>query len=245
MTDQPAPARLKKRRLAWIAALAILVVIAGVFFGSRMYANSVAAQAEAVPTLTASPSGAAASGTASSEPASTTVDTSGTWTVESGSYAGYRLDEVLNGADVTVTGRTEEVSGSLSIENDKLTAANLSLQVASIATDSARRDSYFRNSAINTAQHPEATFTLTSPVDISAVGTGNTRTFSITGDLTINGQTTSVSADVQGAYNDGAAQLVGQIPVSWADFGVKAPNLGFVSVEDSGFIEFSLNVTRN
>ncbi|MFF5794063.1 YceI family protein [Paeniglutamicibacter sp. NPDC012692] len=244
MTDQPAPARTKKKRLIWIIPVVVALIIAGVFIGSRIYADSVSVQAEDVPKLTATPSGGASSGAGSTGPASTPEDFAGTWAIGQGSYAGYRLNEVLNGSDVTVTGRTEDVGGSLTVEDNKLTAARLTLKVDTIATDSDNRDTYFRTSAIDTSQHPEATFTLSDPVALTGAADGNTQTFPVTGNLTINGQTKSITANVQSAFSDGAAQLVGQIPVTWADFGVKAPNLGFVSVEDSGFIEFSLDVTQ-
>ena len=244
MSDHPAPVRSTKKRLFWIIPVVIALVVAAVFLGSRIYADAVSAQADDVPTITATPSsGTASDGGATGSP-STPTDFSGTWTIGPGSYAGYRLDEVLNGADVTVTGRTEDVSGSLTVKDNALTAADLTLNVATIATDSDRRDSYFRTSAIDTSQYPEATFTLSKPVELAGAADGGTQTFSITGDLTINGQTKSITADVQSAFSEGAAQLVGQIPVTWADFGVEAPNLGFVSVEDSGFIEFSLDVTQ-
>ncbi|GAA1498660.1 YceI family protein [Paeniglutamicibacter kerguelensis] len=245
MTDQPAPARRKKTRLIWIIPVVVALIIAGVFIGSRIYADTISAQAEDVPKLTATPSGGASSNAGSTGSASTPADFAGTWTIGTGSYAGYRLDEVLNGSDVTVTGRTEDVSGSLTVQDNTLTDAKLALKVDTITTDSDRRDSYFRTSAIDTSQHPEATFTLTDPVELIGSADGTTQTFSITGDLTINGQTRTITANVQSAFSDGAAQLVGQIPVTWAEFGVAAPDLGFVSVEDSGFIEFSLDVTQN
>ncbi len=244
MTDQPAPARRKKKRLIWLIPMVVALIIAGVYIGSRIYADTVSAQADDVPKLTATPNSGASSGAGSTSSTSTPADFAGAWTIGQGSYAGYRLDEVLNGSDVTVTGRTEDVSGSLTVKDNTLTAAKLTLKVDTIATDSDRRDSYFRTSAIDTSKHPEATFTLTDPVELGAAADGNTQTFSITGDLTINGHTQSITADVQSAFSEGAAQLVGQIPVTWADFGVAAPNLGFVSVEDSGFIEFSLDVNQ-
>lgn len=244
MTNQPAPARTKKKRLMWIIPVVIALIVAGVFIGSRIYADSVSAQADDVPRLSATPSGGASNGAGSAGLAPTPADIAGTWSVGTGSYAGYRLDEVLNGSKVTVTGRTEDVGGSLTVKDNTLTAAKLTLKVGTIATDSGNRDSYFRTSAIDTSQHPDATFTLTDPVVLTGATDGNTQTFPVTGDLTINGQTKSITANVQSAFSNGAAQLVGRIPVTWADFGVKAPNLGFVSVEDSGFIEFSLDVAQ-
>lgn len=244
MPDQPVPARPRKNRLIWMIPVLVALIIAAVFIGSRIYASTVSAQAEAAPSLTATPAAGASSAAGPTGSASTSTDISGTWTVGAGSYAGYRLNEILNGADVTVTGRTQDVSGTLTVKNNTLTAANLELPVGTIATDSGNRDSYFRTRAIDTSQHPTATFALTEPVELSTPAAGNEQTFTIAGDLTINGQTRSITAEVQSAYAGDTAQLVGQIPVTWAEFGVEAPNLGFVSVEDHGFIEFSLAMTK-
>ncbi|MGP9785431.1 YceI family protein [Glutamicibacter sp. 287] len=234
-----------KMRRAWIVAFAVVVIIAGVFIGSRIYASSVSAQAEDVPTLSQPPVAKQSNGAPEVGSDSIAGDTSGTWSVGSGSFAGYRLDEVLNGANVTVTGRTEDITGSLTVQEDQLIAADLALQVDTISTDSERRDQYFWTTAIDTGQFPEATFTLAEPVDVSASRDGGAQTFNMTGELTLNGRTVEVSTDVEAVFNDGQAQLVGQIPMTWADFGVEAPNLGFVAVEDDGFIEFSLNVAQN
>lgn len=37
-------------------------------------------------------------------------------------------------------------------------------------------------------------------------------------------------------------QVIGSIPITFADFDVEAPSLGFVTVEDEGSIEFSLQL---
>ncbi|MGP9784240.1 YceI family protein [Arthrobacter sp. MYb211] len=235
----------KKIRRVWIIALAAVAIIAGVFIGSRIYASTVSAQAEDVPTLSQTPAAEQSNGAPETGSDSSAGDTSGTWSVGSGSFAGYRLDEVLNGADVTVTGRTEDITGSLTVQEDQLIAADLTLQVDTISTDSDRRDQYFRTTAIDTEQFPEATFSLVEPVDVSASHVGGAQSFNMTGELTLNGQTVAVTTDVEAVFNDGQAQLVGQIPVNWADFGVEAPDLGFVAVEDDGFIEFSLNVMQH
>ena len=49
--------------------------------------------------------------------------------------AGYRVAEVLNGTDVTVTGRTDEVSGTLTAGGQTVTQASFTVDVASIAPE--------------------------------------------------------------------------------------------------------------
>lgn len=171
----------------------------------------------------------------------------GEWAVSGGSEAGYRVDEVLNGTDVTVTGRTSEVTGTFTIGGDGLTleAANLTVDVASIQTDSAQRDAFFRDQALRTGEFPDATFVLTAPVTLTeAPKSGATVQASATGDLTIAGTTRSVTLDVEVASDGKTAQLAGSIPITFADYGVTAPSLGFVSVEPEGFVEFQLVAAR-
>ena len=69
---------------------------------------------------------------------------------------------------------------------------------------------------------------------------GEVQTVSATGDLTIAGVTRSVTVELEAVLNADGGQVAGSIPITFADFGVEAPNLGFVSVEPDGFIEFSL-----
>lgn len=171
----------------------------------------------------------------------------GAWTVGGDSEAGYRVDEVLNGAGVTVTGRTPDVTGTLTINptGTALEAAALTVDVASIETGSSSRDAYFRDRALRVDEYPTATFVLTSPVAFDALpASGATAEAQATGDLTIAGVTHSVTADVSVRSDGKTAQIAGTIPVAFADFGVDAPSLGFVEVEPTGFVEFQLTATR-
>ena len=228
---------MQKRTIIIVSIIAGVVLLGGTaaIAGPIVYRDLIVGEAEAAPTVTAAPSPTA--GTSTIDPA----ELSGTWAASDGSYAGYRVDEVLNNTDVTVVGRTEEVTGTLTVEDLTLTAADLTVDVASITTDSSSRDAYFRDNALRVSEHPEATFTLTGPV--TAVATpvvGEVQTLTATGDLTIAGVTRNVSVELEAVLNDGSGQVAGSIPITFADFGVEAPNLGFVSVEPDGFVEFSL-----
>ena len=171
----------------------------------------------------------------------------GEWTVASGSEAGYRVEEVLNNTDVAVTGRTEEVEGTFTIDESGLTllSADITVDVASITTDSSNRDAYFRDQALRTAENPTATFTLTDPVTLeSAPKPGDVVKATAQGELTIAGVTKPVTASVEVRSDGVTAEIAGSIPITFKDFGVEAPNLGFVSVEPTGFVEFQLKATH-
>jgi polyisoprenoid-binding protein YceI len=231
----------KRTKIAIAAVAGVLLLGAAVAVaGPLVYRDFLAAPAAETPTLTAEDSAL--------EPAGDALDAaalSGEWVVAQGSEAGYRVNEVLNGVDVTVTGRTSQVVGTVTVNGLSLESAEFTVDVASIATDSSNRDDYFRGSAMRVDEHPTATFRLTDPVTASALpSSGETVEQQLTGELTLAGVTRTVTFTAQTRTDGATAEIAGQIPVTFADFGVTAPNLGFVSVEDSGFVEFQLVLER-
>lgn len=225
---------------ASIVAGALVLGATAAIAGPIVYRDLIVGEADAAPTVTAAPS--ASSGSDASGEAS---DLSGAWAVTDGSFAGYRVDEVLNGTDVTVTGRTSDVTGALTVDGLTLTDASFEVDVASIETDSGNRDEYFRSTAMRVDEFPTATFVLTEPITVAAApAVGEVQTVQATGELTLAGVTKTVAVELQAVLNGETGQVAGSIPITFADFGVEAPNLGFVSVEPDGFVEFSLEIAR-
>ncbi|WP_026365400.1 YceI family protein [Promicromonospora sukumoe] len=213
-----------------VGAAVVVIGGAAAIFGPGLYADWANEAAEAAPSLAAE-----------AAPLPDAEAAAGTWTVTDGSFAGYRVDEVLQGEDVTVTGRTEDVTGSVTVADGAITAADIEVDIASVATDEANRDGYFRDTAMEVDQFPTATFVLTEPAPIEEGATS----VALTGDLTVHGvtQPATVDAEVAGDATSGdPVQVVGSVPVTFEDFGVEAPDLGFVTVEDEGSIEFSLQL---
>ncbi|MEQ6895983.1 YceI family protein [Microbacterium sp. KR10-403] len=227
----------KRTAIALVTAGAVVVVGAVVAFaGPVFYRDVIVGAPDPTPTVTAGTSAGA-----TVDPA----DVQGDWKVTDDSYAGYRVDEVLNGTDVTVDGRTDEVTGTVTVDDATVTAASFTVQVDAIATDQGSRDSYFRNTAMQTFRYPTATFTLTQPMAAASTPqVGVKQTVTATGELELHGQTQTVSVPMQLVFDGESAQVAGSIPITFADYGVEAPNLGFVKVEDHGFVEFSLVLTK-
>ena len=136
-----------------------VVVLGGavVAFGPGLYADWNNRAAAEEPTLDESSGDAGAL-----DPASLAGD----WTVADGSYAGYRVHEVLQGEDVTVTGRTDEVTGSFTVADGTLTEATIEVDMASVATDEPPRDAYFRGDALEVGTYPTATFAAVMKQDL-------------------------------------------------------------------------------
>lgn len=225
--------RVLVRTLAGIV-VALGLIVGGPFVYARFFAPEPADPLE-LSTPTAEPTPEVPSGV---------VDIEGTWRVLEGSEAGYRLGEVLSGQDVTVVGRTERVTGEMTITDGALASASVTVDAGTISTDEAARDAFFRR-ALNTSEFPDATFVLSEPVDVSAIGQSDQPiTVSAAGSLTFHGVTQPVTAELEAQRTPDGVEVVGRIPVTLRDFDLEAPDLGWVVVEPTGTVEVRLLLAR-
>ena len=216
-----------------VAAVLAVVAIVAVLAGTHRYAAHENAKASAAPSV------AASRAPSTLDPA----DLAGPWTVGRGSEAGYRVHEVLNGSDVTVTGRTDHVTGRATVDGRSITAATVSVRVGDITTDSAQRDSYFRDSALDVQAFPTATFTSTAPIADAVPAGAGTTTVRAPGTLTLHGVTKPVTATLQVGLDGDGVDVSGSVPITFSDYGVQAPSLGTVTVDDAGAVEFLVHAT--
>ena len=188
-----------------------------------------------VPTLaqSAAPSQPAA---ASVAPASA-LD--GTWTVDptigsfdyaaddfSGSWVGYRVQEELAGVGGTeAVGRTPDVTGSITLAGNTLTAADLTADLTTLQSDESMRDGQLGRQGIQTDQFPTASFVLTEPIQLDAIPEDNAA-FNVTavGDLTIHGVTQNVSIPLAAIRSGDILGVSGSLTFQWADFGMEQPS---------------------
>ena len=183
----------------------------------------------------------------------------GTWTVDTtlgefnyeeatGSFVGFRVEEELTFGSVTAVGRTGKITGTIELSENALTAAEVTVDMASITTDRSQRDNPVRR-ALRTNEFPQAKFRLTEvvPLPPEAVS-GEAFEIEAVGDLTVAGVTNSVTFDLQAQLVGDAADVVvvvGSSDVVFADYGVQTPTAAIVvSAEDHGIIELQLLLTR-
>lgn len=220
-----------KRRKIIIIGAVVLVLAAVAYFASPYIYKSISEQ------------GAPDAPTVSSEQTGNLKqeDLDGEWSVGSGSYAGYRVDEVLQGVDVNVVGRTEKVSGNVSIEGTTLAAGEVTVDMESVKTNNPTRDGSFRSDILHTSKYPTAKFKLTEPVKIPAalIDSGKV-SIKTPGELTIHGVAKPVTVDMEVGVDGKKLQVAGRVPMTFADYDVEAPALPFVTVEKQGFVEFLL-----
>lgn len=193
------------------------------------------------------PTGTPAETSAADSNDSATDGLAGTWSVGSGSQAGYRVHETLAGQSTTAVGRTDDVTGSLTLSDTEITAAQITVQVATIASDNRQRDGQFTGRIMQSSQYPTATFELSQPVSYDAtLAAGADSTLNATGDLTLHGTTQQVTFPITVQRTDSGLAATGAIDIAYQDYGINNPSIGgFVSVGESGTIEFLIVVTRD
>jgi len=173
-------------------------------------------------------------------------DLTGVWRPVSTSVVRYRVDETINGFGATAVGETNQITGTLTIDNATVRGAGFSVDMASFKSDESRRDSQFRGRIMDVAQFPTATFNITTPIDFGSVpADGESIEKSVTGELTLHGTTKSVTFDVLAMRKNGKVGLFGNIPVVFADYGIPNPSFATVSTQDHGELEFVIVLERS
>jgi polyisoprenoid-binding protein YceI len=241
-----------RRRTVGIVSAAVLLaaVAAGAYGIWYLFLQGPGPAAVADATLPPVPSTAASSSPLVSGEISGTwnVDTSiGSFSDFSGSFVGYRVQEQLaNLGANTAVGRTPNVSGSLTIDGTKVTAATITAELTSLESDDSRRDGQLNRQGIQTSQFPNATFTLTSPIDLGAVPKdGQEISVTAKGELELHGVKKDVEMPLKARLSGSVIQVSGSLPIVFADYGIEKPNSFIVlSIADQGTMELQLFFTK-
>lgn len=176
--------------------------------------------------------------------ASSLTDPSGTWVVSGGSQVGYRVDEVLFGQKVTAIGRTDAVTGSVTIENLSVVAAEFSADLTTVKSDEPKRDAQFESRIMDVINYPVATFSLDTPIALSDASLGGTTPHLATGTLTLRGSSKPVDVNLVSSIRDGRIVIAGEVLIVFEEWGIPNPSIPGISTEDSGILEFSLVLER-
>ena len=177
----------------------------------------------------------------------------GTWTIDttvgsfadfSSSFVGYRVNETLveNKAN-TAVGRTPGVSGSLVLAGSTIANVDVTADLTRLRSDDDRRDGRLEEQAIETNTFPEATFHLTSPIELDAVPVdGAAFSATATGELTLHGVTRAVTVPIEARLSGDVVTVSGSIDIAFADYSIQRPTSFVVlSIEDHGIMEFQLH----
>lgn len=233
---------MKKSVRLTITALVVLGL--ALTAGPWAYINFIKDDAPDALSLDQAPTDTAASGSVA---ATALTDVNGEWKVVSGtdSVVGYRVKEILFGQDTEGVGRTKDVTASLTIANNSVTAGTFTVQMDTIMSDAAKRDNQFNNRIMDVNTYPTSTFTLTTPIALPDNAlSGDVITAKATGDLTLRGTTKSVTFPVEAQVNGNTFTVVGSIMIVFDEWNIPAPGIPGITVDPQGLLEFSLVFTR-
>lgn len=173
------------------------------------------------------------------------VGLEGTWTVAPGSTAGYRVKEVLFGQDTEGVGRTEDVIGTVTVDGTTVTAAEVEVDMTTIRSDEERRDGQFQGRLLDTAQFPTSTFSLREPIELGPeADAGEVVSATAVGDLTLRGTTKPVTLELEARQTGDTFEVVGSLPIVFADWGIPNPSNVAASVGDEGLMELKLLLAK-
>jgi polyisoprenoid-binding protein YceI len=165
----------------------------------------------------------------------------GTWAVAPGSVVGYRVKENLFGQSTTAVGRSSDVTGTVTVDGGKVTAASFEVQMNGFHSPESRRDAQFNGRIMSVDQFPTSKFVLSQPVALPARG----GSAPAVGDLTLHGVTKPVTLTMTALDCGKYIDAVGSTKVVFADFSIPAPSTAGISVDDNGLLEVELKLVKS
>jgi len=226
-------------RLKWLLPVPVVLIVL-IVGGTWLYINVIREDPPERLSLEDSSSSDDSTPAAGDETAAS-GEVEGEWTIGAGSIAGYRVDEVRLGQGLEAVGRTEDVTGTMSITGTAVEEASFEVDLTTLESDEGLRDGQVQSRILETGEFPTATFELTEPIDLGELpADGEVATLEATGDLTVHGETQPVTFELDAQREGSAINVNGLVPLTWADFGIDDPSGGPNDVEQAGEMEFLL-----
>jgi polyisoprenoid-binding protein YceI len=174
----------------------------------------------------------------------------GRWTVSPDTcslpdcFVGYRVTEKLfaNISETEATGRSANVDATMTIEGTTVKDVTVTADLRDLTSDNNFRDGRIRSEGLESDQFPEAKFVLSEPITLASAPTaGETVKAEAKGKFTLHGVTKDVTLSLEGRWDGKQVQVVGNMPIVFSDYGIKAPTAPAVaSVDDHGEMELQL-----
>ena len=170
-----------------------------------------------------------------------------------GNTARYLIREQLLNRDLPndAVGETGGVTGAIALDAQGRiipSASRFTVEMASMKSDSDRRDNYVRRRVLETEANPTVTLVptgvrgLPSPLPSLASVTAP-RSFQLVGDLTVRGVTRPTTWDVTAVYRDGRVTGTARTAFTFGEFGLTQPKVPVVlSVADTIRLEYDFTL---
>nr|PZN89214.1 MAG: hypothetical protein DIU52_14525 [bacterium] len=166
-----------------------------------------------------------------------------------GNEARYRVREQLARLNFPndAVGATSQIEGGITVRPDGTVVREESrfvIDLASLRTDSERRDNYVRRRTLETETYPTAVFVPTELRGLSfPLPTSGESTFEIVGDLTIRGVTRPTTWEVTARFEEGAVSGLAKTQFTFDDFQIEKPRVASVlSVADEIRLEYEFRL---
>ncbi|MBI2705544.1 MAG: YceI family protein [Actinobacteria bacterium] len=237
------------QKSAKLALIAVVVVI--LFGGAAFYWLVLRDTAPDVATIRDR------TGETTARSAGATATADGTWKVAQDAstdatgapnvFVGYRMMELFGGETVKkeAVGRTLGVTGTLTIEGQRVTAVDITADMTSLKSDQSRRDNYIKTNGLQTETFPTATFKTTQPIELPSKPKVNEKvTVQATGDLTVHGQTKTVTIPLDAVWTGSAIDVNGRLDLQIADFGIEKISIPIVTIDAAGSLEVKLSFVQ-
>jgi polyisoprenoid-binding protein YceI len=172
----------------------------------------------------------------------------GTWTVVPGAnvFGGYRIHKVLAGVDQEVTGRSPNITGSLTMSGSLLETATFELDMKALDSGQSLRDQRMTSEGLETNTFPTATLAVSKPFTLpSTPKQGETVDATVPGELTLHGVTKAVQLTVQARWNGPTLDITASAPIALADYSIAVPAVPGATVADAGVLEAQIALARS
>lgn len=244
------------KRIALIGGLVIVVLAGWAAYAVLRTPEAPTSEIEAIPVVIEEQP---AEGSSSSEeptqaveaeepetPPETAGELSGTVVftiVPAESEARFLIDEVLNGADKTVIGVTNQVGAEIAVNFDDpagTQVGTIQVNARALVTDNDFRNRAIKNQILRTDEFEFVVFTPTGITGMpAATALNEAYSFQITGDLTVRDVTRQVTFDVLATLTSPTTMAgSASTTILYADYGIVIPQARSVtSVEDEVILE--------
>jgi polyisoprenoid-binding protein YceI len=157
---------------------------------------------------------------------------------------GYRVNEVLFGQNNVAVGRTHDITGSITLSGTDVEKAGFTVQMSTVHSDESQRDNQFDGRIMDVSEFPTSKFVLSSPIDLGSsanLHAGDPISATATGELTLRGQTHSVTFPLTASYTATGIDINGSIPITFATWDIPNPGFGSaITTDNHGILEFLL-----
>jgi len=241
---------MRRPLLAAAAGALLLAVVAGAAAYAYFFSNLRSTPtALALPTPSSSPQ-------VSASPAGSTATLAGSWSVATGSVAGYRVKEQFAGQTLPheAVARTSGVSGGATVtevgSGYQVTGLQFTAQLSGLKSQDTvvgfnvvQRDRIV-SQTLSVGQYPTASFAA-DPITLpAAVDSGQQTALNVPGRLTVHGVTQPVTVAVQVQLAGGQMQAAGSTSFDMTQFGIRKPTQPFVTPESTVTLEFQLVLAK-